>query len=204
MATSFEDITRRLDLNPATRDTTYDKARAFGRAIKKINVGFTVPATTATNLGGCLLAQVNYTMTNPFKILRVVPKWTITNLTTLAWVAIRYRVAGVVYRYKIPYTLQSSVLGLLRAASGLQCEWYNGEVIQPNFCVEYWGLLAFGAFSLGEFDIVTSRLRLPTSPDEENYSIDIAGTVLTRANLEQPMPETMPVVYGAASQWLTN
>lgn len=203
MPSSFNDITRRLDINPASRDTTNDKTLKAARGITKVGIAFEIPLLTGTNLRRKILQQINYTMTAPFKIRKIIPLYDVTTFG-VASLTIRFRQGQTVHRYRLDFSQSSVVRDFIVNNTAVQASLYNGEVIQPNFCIEVWGVADIGLYSFGPFDVVTSRLRVPNTECESNYSLDIDGAVLTRADLVQPMPETLPVDYGASSVWLDN
>lgn len=199
---NFENITRRLDINPASVDSTYNKTRAKGRIIGKVPYTFTVPefsTTTTAHTGGkigCLMAQYNYTFPRSFKILKTSVVYAdYSNL--FPTVAIKYRIGTTVYRYYLPWS---------NPMVALPIDQYNGELIQPNFCLEYWCRLSSGFGSnyfVQEVLVTTNLLANPTSPDE--LYVNTAPTEsLLRATLAQAMPETLPVTYVSGSSWLTN
>jgi hypothetical protein len=212
METSWQNITRRLDINKVSRDTTCDKTRGHGRTIKKIPWAFAIPAAqidaTAAGAaqGGCLLRQLNYTAPRAFRILSFTPALVTQDIVNLAIVCVRYRVGTTVTRYRLRLSGDSAAEQFLDIASGLPVPApdYSGERIQPNFCIEFWS--AFESDNIVDMlasTVTTNLLELPADADELARPFEYVQQ-LERTDLELPMPETLPVDYGASSTWLTN
>ena len=195
--TNWQDITRRLDINKASvTDTCNPKARAKGRAIKKIPYIFTVPATSfdmsTTNLKqkGLLLAQYNYTAPAAFKVLHANSPTGGDFVLNPPAICIRYRVGTTVYRYRLPYN-NSAVEAVLLSSGRVQCPVYVNQLIKANFTVEFWTGHIAGIsgqqFSMPAFTVETNLLVLPDNSDSLYDSFD-ASESLTRAALSIAMP----------------
>jgi hypothetical protein len=210
METKFENITNRLDINPATRDTTYDKTLQKGRTIKKIPYQFVIPRTqidlvaVGVAAGGALIHQFNLTAPINFRLLNNTVAILNQDILTYAFICIRYRIGATVVRYRLKLSGDSSFEALLDNFSGVQAPAYNGQQIKTNFAIELWTLNgAQTNIDVGPFTVTTGLLRVPYYPGEEEAEIAIADE-LDRAELDQPMPEVLPTTYGDASCWLTN
>lgn len=209
--TNWQDITRRLDITPATQtDACNHKTRARGRAIKKINYEFTVPAVNinltaeGVNSYGCLFHQFNYTAPQSFRILAWTSAQATLNLNNLALVCVRWRAGNVAHRYRLMVTKDSQTETLLdNFYAVVRAPRYNGERIGANFSIELWSYFSGGTVILNDMVVTTGILAIPNNADSRVQEIELANTV-TRAQLDEPMPETLPIVYTPNSQWLTN
>jgi len=211
--TNWQDITRRLDITPATQtDACNHKTRARGRAISKIPWTFTIPSITFTPnvIGslrvGTLVAQFNYTAPSAFRILT--PAIALQSSSTNLLVAcVRYRVGTTVTRYQLRYQPKSSELDeQTRRLCRVFCALYDGDRIQPNFTIELWaGLVtaAGAATTTAEQVITTNILAIPDNADQLTDSFGISEN-LSRLDLDSAFPEALPTVYGDSSTWLTN
>jgi len=210
--TNWQDITRRLDLNPASVTAScQNKERGKGRAIRKVNYEFIIPGVNI-NLGaigvysyGALFHQFNYTAPRNFRILSWTPGQATSNLVNLAVVCVRYRIGTTVHRYRLTVTNDTATEALLdNFFAVVQAPRYNGELIRANFSVELWSYFAGGQpVILQDMIVTTGLLALPSSSDTVKESIELQQT-MNRAALALPMPENLPVTYDVGSQWLTN
>lgn len=217
MSSSWENITRRLDLNKSSRDTTYDKEHLGGRNIKKIPYTFTIPSITINpitdlglpltflDVGGILIAQFNYTAPKAFRVLETVvrPNRLDTVAANPVIPTIRFRVGTTVVRYQ--FSISASVGELQRRRLKLFCPLYRGEKIQPNFTIEYY-LITFAediSTVYAETQLTTSLLALPNNADELSVDIPCLETV-KRNEIDVALPEALPTPYVASSYWLTN
>lgn len=213
MNTTFENVTRRLDKNLATQDTTYDKSRLFGRDIKKIpyvvvvptfsmvagDVGISVPYSDH-KFAGCMAIQYNYTAPRSFKFLKYKLDAAAPKTFRTPVVSVRYRVGTTVTRYKFP-----EFQYIDDYYDNINCAFYSGQLIQPNFCIEFWTGYTDNSFPLAfnKRRLTTNLLKVPSSVDEKEILIETVE-IVPRLTLQKLMPETLPVVYGASSSWLTN
>jgi len=212
MSSSFANITRRLDITPATVDTTYDKTRSISRAIKKLAYTFVVPATyeelaAPIAVEGCLVQQFNFTAPNYFRLMQHNINLTLPISLHLPLVTVKFRVGTVVTRYILRDTLNGSAVYNNRK---VQAPLYNQEVIAPNFVIEFWSQKnnytpsIFGSkINTADSTFTTNLLEIPTSVDELSSPIELSSR-LSRAELAVALPEALPTVYPATNNWLNN
>lgn len=211
--TNWQDITRRLDITPATQtDACNHKTRARGRAITKVPYSFIIPAanidTSLTGIAqrGALVRQLNYTAPSNFKMLSWTSSLATTDISNLAIVCIRYREGGTVYRYRMHTTNETYYDDILDVATGVPvpAPLYTNQRIKANFCIEFWSSFGFGeTIDMREFTVLTNLLLLPANANTTGTTFEKLEQ-LERADLALAMPETLPVTYGASSSWLTN
>lgn len=213
MESSWQNITRRLDINQVERDTTYDKSRTKGRAIRKVPLVFTIPAQTLTGAWKykTLIHQMNCTASRAFKIINIENTYdNEQGIVPSCVMCIRYRVGGTVYRYRIgPSNVNAVAEALVGDAlkSAVQTTVYAGQTIQPNFVIEWWHAQAFNFFNIktSTLNITTNRLALPADADELNSDVlTTDATQVERDEITVALPEAIPTTYPASSQWLTN
>lgn len=213
--TAFENITRRLDINPATRDTTHDKSRGKGRAIKKVNARIIVPSLTfnpVTDLGlpagilpGVLVAQFNYTLPSAFRLLtkQLLPEVSGSN----DYIAcIRYREGTTVTRYVMRAAAPSAALdATLLNRLRIVAPFYENERLLPNFSIEYYTrFLVFDqSVTTDELALETNLLSLPANVDQTSVDYECEES-LVRTDLAVALDETLPTTYVASSYWLNN
>jgi len=214
--TNWQDITRRLDINPAsvTTDSPLHKERTKGRAIKKVNWTFDIPAFTYDInangiLEGCLIGQYNYTAPRAFRMLNYALGAPLSAATQVPLVTIKWRVGAVVTRYMLPYD-RSSFNIIEQFNRKVQAPMYDRQRIPANFSIEFWThylnyqIPAFARIvSVEDSTMVTSLLALPASSDTLSETFDIAEN-LARATLVSTFPEALPTVTTDNSSWLTN
>lgn len=200
METSWQNITRRLDLNKVEKDTTYAKSRAKGRCIKKVGTNLIIPAVTYNmddRIQGLYIGQYNYTASSAFKILNVVTPVRLDG-NDIASFYIRYRVGQTTYRYAL---FNSGLLNVVGSAL------YQQERILPNFVIEIWlGLAPAGPevdTSYSQTTMQLNTLRLPTDADDMGSDLEPVSSVF-RDDLLVAFPEDLPTTYNEACQWLDN
>lgn len=209
--TNWQDITRRLDISQASEtDACNHKTRVRGRAIRKVNYQFTVPAVNinltaaGVNSFGCLFHQFNYTAPQAFRILDWTSAQATLNLTNLALVCVRWRSGNTAYRYRLMVTKDSQTENLFdNFYAVVRAPRYAGERIGANFSIELWSYFAGGTVILNDMIVTTGILALPDNSETRVKDIALANTV-TRAQLDEPMPEVLPTTYTPNSHWLTN
>jgi hypothetical protein len=212
--TNWQNITRRLDINQASRDSTYDKTRGHGRTIKKVPWAFTIPAFTynvnANSIPeGCLLAQYNYTAPKAFRLLRAVIQTPQSAAPQVPLVCIKWRVGDIVHRYMLPYVYSSFNI-VEQHNRKVQAPLYDEQRIPANFCIEFWThyliyQIPFFAriVTIEDSSMTTNLLELPDDADETEETFDIAE-ILPRADLVSTFDEALPTVTVSNSSWLTN
>lgn len=211
--TNWQDITRRLDITPATQtDACNHKTRARGRAIGKIPWKFNIPAVSVeplavvpsvfsgNEMNGCLIAQFNYTAPSNFKLLdgRVITQT--SSAANESVYAISYRVGTTVYRYRLPNRYTE-----LLALYHLQAPVYFNQLIKANFKIEVWAGFVGTILPIESpaNTLTTNLLITPDNSDETSDSFDPL-VEMARADLDSDFPEALPTVYGDDSSWLTN
>lgn len=217
METSWQNITRRLDINQASRDTTYDKTRSAGRIIKKVPYKIVIPSVTynpVTDFGlpagygsfavfGSLLATFHFTAPSAFRLLSpIIPD---TSATNRVLIAISYRVGTTVTRYQIRNLSASRINDdTMRLLMKVACPLYTNQRIQPNFSIEYYSLnITNVSTTQPEVRLTTSLLKIPTDMDELSDTIECSQTVL-RNEIAQAFPESIPTTYTQDTTWITN
>ena len=216
METSWQNITRRLDIEQVSRDTTFDKTKAKGRGLAKIPYTFVIPSITFTPSAqgiangltskGALIAQFNYTAPRAFRLIAPVFNPSGSSNTAIVLPAIRYRVGGTVYRYQIRSTAASTVSDeQLRRDFRTVADIYTNQLIKPNFSIEYY--LVFSSINLSSTQlsttITTNLLAIPTDADALSESFDEPVSV-QRSTIHNAFPEPIPTSYVEASYWLNN
>lgn len=208
---NFQQITKYLDYVRGSRNTSRDKSRGVARPIEKLHYGFTLDAVTLDPVvKATLLQQVNFTMPAAFSILKVEQGSEI--VARPAVMCIRYREGSTVYRYRLPSYADPSTNALADAAlpftESVQAPVYAGQIIKPNFCVEYWGFYTGSGVlnsRCASWRYTTSLIVNPTTPDQVSPIIYTTGTVVDRSALVVTLaPEPIPTTYNTAEQWLTN
>lgn len=121
---------------------------------------------------------------------------------------IRFRVGNTVTRYRLrPINLGEIVDGLTEPAATLsvQAPFYAGQLIQPNFVIEWWRSSLGGlAIRSSTYNVKTNILQIPASSDEVSTNALTVQTGVTRDELVVAFPEALPTTYGQVSNWLTN
>jgi len=214
--TNWQDITRRLDINPAsvTTDSPLHKARGKGRAIKKVPWTFAIPAFTYdvnTNgiPEGCLIGQYNYTAPKTFRMLNYELVAPLSSAPQVPLVTIKWRIGTVVTRYMLPYN-RSSFNIIEQWNRKVQAPMYDRQRIPINFCIEFWThyltyqIPAFARIvTMLDSDITTGLLALPASSDSLSETFDISENI-ARTELVSTFPEALPTVTTENSSWITN
>jgi len=135
METNWDDITRRLDIVPASVNTEEatqgqdcgNKQRGRGRAIRKVPYVFEVPAMTYSlavvnaPVEGCLLKQYNYTASHAFRLLNPRLNAPITSASQWPMACIKWRVND---------ALASAII-----ASMMNIEWSALTPTQKFLCI---------------------------------------------------------------------
>jgi len=218
METSWQNITRRLDIEQVSRDTTFDKTKAKGRGLAKIPLKLNLPAITFTPSAigiatanpsnrGFLIAQFNFTVPSVFRILDAFISVPSTVAANRVQVMLRYRDGLNVYRYACRTTITTSVndstqLNFFKTNAAF----YAKQALQPNFTVEYYsrGMTSVNSSTtLAAVQLTTSLLNIPTDTDELYTTLDPEEVVL-RGDIDEAFPEPLPTTYPTSSQWLDN
>jgi hypothetical protein len=219
--TNWQDITRRLDINPAsvTTDSPLSKNRGRGRAIAKVPTRLVIPSITFSAVldfglplysfqPSVILAQFNYSHTADFRLLHPVFPL-LTSMTPVPFMCIRYRVGGTVYRYLIPCSSASPGLSaLFMQQIRLSCPLYAGQLIKKHCVIECYILTGISAANYNtypELFFETNRLNLPSSSDEVFVDINPTVTLLRSDMTVAIVPtEAIPTTYNDNISWLTN
>ena len=216
METSWQNITRRLDIVQATRDTTFDKTKAKGRGLAKIPYRFTVPSIryNPTDLGlptgfgslaviGSLIATFHFTAPSNFRLLHpIIPS---TGATNRVLIAISYREGTTVTRYQIR-NLPASIINddIMRVFMKVACPVYTNQLIKANFSIEYYSLnLTNVTTTQPAINLDTNLLAIPADTDELYVDIPCLETVM-RTDIDEAFPEPIPTAYDQSTTWITN
>lgn len=226
METSWQNITRRLDINKVSRDTTYDKTRGKGRIIKKIGQQFVVPAySVAWNTvyppeiwPARIVAQYGFTASGPFRLLNAGTYWEDTTLTRFARLAVRWREGEVGHRYALTKLKLTESFDTTTWSSPDNCdplpnvEQYTNQRIGAEFVIEVWTHRFYGVGANGapigllrDITYANNKLVIPADMDEQQTEFAVSETLHdTEADgLAQPAAEeTLPVDYTGA--WNSN
>jgi hypothetical protein len=209
METSWQNITRRLDINQVSRDTTYDKTRGKGRNITKVGWNFVVPAYTVaySTIGPRIIVQYDYTAPSAFRILNY-PTIAMTSTQLYRYsVAIRYREGTTSHRWRLTKFDTSAANQGYPSTESLCSQGhpqYAGERILPNFTVEVW--INFGtdmppfAFPKGlpvDITLQTNLLKLPDSVNDVGSELPL---LTTYTNFGAAFPENYPMSYPAGTE----
>lgn len=211
LESQFENITRRLDLNKASRDTTYDKSRGRSRVIKKVGYDIYLPSVTFNhdNLGlvyGMYVMQLNYTMPFNFRIINMSNKFYSAVGFTLC---IRWHNGNETFRYLLRHPSDVDAQEFVTYCP-VVAPLYTTQMIGANFSFEIWtgtnNMPVDNDIVTNAITFNTNRLRLPTSPDDvasTNEVIESADRDFLAINLI-PGPEPIPTTYPNLGPWLPN
>ena len=216
METPWQNITRRIDISPATIDRTKDKERQKGRVLGRIPYVIQLPAIDFIPFDvidvndplsrGLIAMQFNGTAPLSFKLEQPQIKNYSLPIGDIVSLYIRYRVGETIYRYRLPYQ-DADMEFYAQQHEFVQCPTYTQQSIGKYFSIE----VIFGEI-LNEFvpiqipaqAFTISANKIPDTPDQHFEDIVLASYSRTSLTTVVNLNEPIPTPYPAAMSWLSN
>jgi hypothetical protein len=200
MSDLFDNITTRLDIHKSSVDSSVDKVRSKGRAIKKVHTTITIPVDETIVTGDYWrrsIRQYNFSASGAFRILNYTIIPSPLGVVPAHLLCIKYREGSVVTRYRLaerPTTGAQYDLWEPAALVACQTQPYTNEIIKSNFSLEFWGATFLTNRYCG-IELIFNALVIPASASIT--AIDLPFTIkLERSDVEQTLPLTLPVAFG--------
>lgn len=229
----WQHLVKRLQFQPVIQDTIANTKALSITPVRDVGVvvhTFDIPSITITpysisdavseiiQIVPLIVNQINYTASSAL-VLTDFKQYASNFEFSCVAVCVRFRVGGVVTRYRL---LEPSAIKSFQFVQQIDVLWpgalpvfaplYEGQVIQPNFVIEFWQVVSmpteyFAAQLVStttpEMSFSTGIIHIPTDENDVGTTTTPAA-IVNLVDLQSALPETVPTAVDANGPWLTN